>query len=250
MTKTALFFSPSIKIKHCKTSTRQVYSSLLPSPRRRGRRRRRRRSCFGQQSHWQKSIIFCSICYCLLSSCCCNAVIHGCGGQEGGEVGGQQEGGGHQGGGHQGGGQQWIGVEEGGNGQLRQGHQRKTIISCQYVLMWRCEGDCGSVMCVWRTTRTRRGRKRRRWSRRRTWSLVNIVTKTKGFFSCPSYHFQYLLLWPLKLVVEYGRWCGRPLESGGKGGRGGADGNDDKAEMVVKIVISLLNSNTVVTVLV
>ena len=82
------------------------------------------------------------------------------------------------------------------------------------------------------------------------WSLVNIVTKTKGFFSCPSYHFQYLLLWPLKLVVEYGRWCGRPLESGGKGGRGGADGNDDKAEMVVKIVISLLNSNTVVTVLV
>ena len=57
-------------------------------------------------------------------------VIHGCGGQEG--------------------------------GQLRQGHQRKTIISCQYVLMWRCEGDCGSVMCVWRTTRTRRGRKRRR----------------------------------------------------------------------------------------
>ena len=28
-------------------------------------------------------------------------VIHGCGGQEGGEVGGQQEGGGHQGGGQQ-----------------------------------------------------------------------------------------------------------------------------------------------------
>ena len=147
-------------------------------------------------------------------------------------------------------GQQYIGVEEGGNGQHRQGHERKTIVSCQYVLMWRCEGDCGSVMCVWRTTRTRRGRKRRRWSRRRTWSLVNIVTKTKGFFSCPSYHFQYLLLWPLKLVMEYGQWCGRPLESGGKGGRGGADGNDDKAEMVVKIVISLLNSNTVVTVLV
>ena len=41
-----------------------------------------------------------------------------------------------------------MGVEEGGNGQLRQGHQRKSIISCQYVLMWRCEGDCGSVMCV------------------------------------------------------------------------------------------------------
>ena len=58
------------------------------------------------------------------------------------------------------------------------------------------------------------------------------------------------MLWPLKLVVEYGRCCGRPLESGGKGGRGGADGNDDKAGMVVKIVISLLNSNTVVTVLV
>ena len=36
----------------------------------------------------------------------------------------------------------------------------------------------------------------------------------------------------------------------GKGGRGGVDGNDDKAEMVVKIKISLLNSNTVVTVLV
>ena len=50
--------------------------------------------------------------------------------------------------------------------------------------------------------------------------------------------------------MEYGRCCGRPLESGGKGGRGGADGNDDKAGMVVKIVISLLNSNTVVTVLV
>ena len=33
-------------------------------------------------------------------------VIHGCGGQQGGDVGGQQEGGGHQGGGHQGGGQQ------------------------------------------------------------------------------------------------------------------------------------------------
>ena len=33
-------------------------------------------------------------------------VIHGCGGQEGGEVGGQQEGGRHQGGGHHGGGQQ------------------------------------------------------------------------------------------------------------------------------------------------
>ena len=37
------------------------------------------------------------------------------------------------------------------------------------------------------------------------WSLVNIVTKTKGFFSCPSYHSQNSLLWPLKLVVEYGR---------------------------------------------
>ena len=50
--------------------------------------------------------------------------------------------------------------------------------------------------------------------------------------------------------MEYDGRCDGPLESGGKGGRGGADGNDDKAEMVVKIVISLLNSNTVVTVLV
>ena len=32
--------------------------------------------------------------------------FHGCGGQEGGEAGGQQEGGGHQGGGHKGSGQQ------------------------------------------------------------------------------------------------------------------------------------------------
>ena len=35
--------------------------------------------------------------------------------------------------------------------------------------------------------------------------VVCFVAKTKGFFCCPSYHFQYLLLWPLKLVVEYGR---------------------------------------------
>ena len=38
-------------------------------------------------------------------------VIHGCGGQEGGEVEGQQEGGGHQGGGHQGGGRQGGGQQ-------------------------------------------------------------------------------------------------------------------------------------------
>ena len=38
-------------------------------------------------------------------------VIHGCGGQQGGDVGGQQEGGGHQGGGHQGGGHQGGGQQ-------------------------------------------------------------------------------------------------------------------------------------------
>ena len=35
------------------------------------------------------------------------------------------------------------------------------------------------------------------------WST--LLQRQRGFFSCPSYHFQYLLLWPLKLVVEYGR---------------------------------------------
>ena len=109
MTKTALFFSPSIKIKHCKTSTRQVYSSLLPSPRRRGRRRRRRRSCFGQQSRWQKKdpffVPYVVVCFDPIAANGID-VIHGCGGQEGGEVGGQQEGGRHQGGGHHGGGHQ------------------------------------------------------------------------------------------------------------------------------------------------
>ena len=90
MTKTALFFSPSIKIKHCKTSTRQVYSSLLPSPRRRGRRRRRRRSCFGQQSHWQKKypffVPYVVVCFDPIAANGID-VIHGCGGQQGGDVG-------------------------------------------------------------------------------------------------------------------------------------------------------------------
>ena len=35
------------------------------------------------------------------------------------------------------------------------------------------------------------------------WST--LLQRQRGFFSCPSYHFQYLLLWSLKLVVEYGR---------------------------------------------
>ena len=69
-----------------------------------GRRRRRRRPCFGQQSHWQKKVSFfvpyVIVCFHPIAANGID-VIHGCGGQEGGEVGGQQEGGGHQGGGQQ-----------------------------------------------------------------------------------------------------------------------------------------------------
>ena len=78
--------------------------SLLPLPRRRGRRRRRRRLCFGQQSHWQKKVSFfvsyVIVCFHPIAENGID-VIHGCGGQQGGDVRGQQEGGGHQGGGQQ-----------------------------------------------------------------------------------------------------------------------------------------------------
>ena len=74
--------------------------------------------------------------------------------------------------------------------------------------------------------------------------------KDKGLFLLSILSFSIFIVVALEAGCGVWSMMWQTTRIRGKGGRGGVDGNDDKAEMVVKIMISLLNSNTVVTVLV
>ena len=109
MTKIALFFCPPIKIKHCKSvhTARgevvmlHVIAKFIAITKEEGMEEEKKKVVFWSTKSLAKKVSFfvpyVIVCFHPIAANGID-VIHGCGGQEGGEVGGQQEGGGHQGG--------------------------------------------------------------------------------------------------------------------------------------------------------
>ena len=100
MTKTALFFSPSIKIKHCKTSTRRggrwwlvimyAITKFIAITKEEGKEEEKKKVVFWSTKSLAKKypffVPYVVVCFDPIAANGID-VIHGCGGQQGGDVG-------------------------------------------------------------------------------------------------------------------------------------------------------------------